>query len=373
MGRVLARLPATTFESRCVVSESPRFRTGPDVTRPLPFAKTFEVPPMSLREYRQALCVPGQIVLHRNMVLPDSYRHHTQPRLRNRHLQDHGPLFGAPPGGALRDVRRLEGAFFYLDSEFRGHFGHAMTEQLSRLWAWERAKEAEPELRALMAATRGRPQLAPFEPLLYSAAGVPREDLVLVNGPVRVDRLIAATPMFSQPRYVHPAVRETWCRVGAALEAAAPDRTYAQRVFVSRRGGRRSCRNADEVEALFAARDFQIIFPEDFPLPEQVAIFRQAEVIAGFSGSGLFTLALAEQPKRLVMITPDSYRAKNEYLMAAVHGHSLDVVWCESETPMPHDRFWGRAAAAPFTFDHEKEGLYLQHLLNAMNHGAQAC
>ena len=49
-----------------------------------------------------------------------------------------------------------------------------------------------------------------FERALYGAAGIAPDDLVLVDGPVRVERLLAATPMFSQPQYVHPDLVHTY-------------------------------------------------------------------------------------------------------------------------------------------------------------------
>ena len=69
------------------------------------------------------------------------------------------------------------------------------------------------------------------------------------------------------------------------------------RLFCSRRPGKRSCHNAAEVEALFAAHGFAVVFPEDHPLPEQVRMVRDADVVAGFAGSGMFQIAFAGGPE----------------------------------------------------------------------------
>jgi capsular polysaccharide biosynthesis protein len=258
------------------------------------------------------------------------------------------------------EPERLEGPHFYLDSEFRGHFGHAMTEVMSRLWAWPAAKRAEPRLKALMCVNKGR-DLAGWEATLFAAAGIDRDDIVMASGPVEVEKLLAATPMFSMPAYVHPDIAETWATVGRELAAQAPDRDYPKRVFCARRPGKRPCHNAAEVEALFADHGFEVVYPEDFPLPEQARIFREAEVIAGFAGSGLFSTCLSDSPKRVIMLSPASYTARNEYMIAAVLGHELDLVLSE-----PDPSYTGHYWESGFTFDFEREGVFLRDLLSAL-------
>lgn len=368
MGRVLAQLPPLELRSRCAVVESPRYRSALAPSRPGEFPDSFSVPPLSLREYYDVVCSPGQVAMSGNLLLPDTFRHHRADRLANRNTRELAQRFAAPHQD-LSEARDLAGPYFYLDSEYRGHFGHAMTEQLSRLWAWAQAKEAEPRLRALMTVSDWGPGLNDFEPTLYAAAGISPEDLVLADGPVRVERLFAATPMFSQPAYVHPDIRHTWARVSRKLAESAPEREYPDRIFCGRRAGHRSCRNGAEVEALFAEHGFAVIYPEDFSLPEQAMMFRRAEVVAGFAGSALFNICLSETPTRVVMISSDSYVASNEYLMAAALGHDVDVVWCESEIAMPTDRWSWRAFGAAFRVDFDKEGRYLTDLLASLESG----
>ena len=315
------------------------------------------MPEVALREYRNVLCTPGQVATQRNVMLPDTFRHNQSRRLANLYAEDFGPRFARPLHRAPR-AERLEGAYFYLDSEFRGHFGHAITEQLSRLWAWQQAKAEIPGLRVVTALNKNR-ELAAFELDLYAAAGVPRDDIVLVRDAVRVDRLVAATPMLSQPAYVHPDLRDTWADVGAALAALAPDRDYPERIFCGRRTGKRACLNADAVEQYFQRHGFAVVFPEDYSLAEQARMFRSADVVAGYAGSGMFTLSLSGAPKHSIVITPESYRAQNEYVLAAVVGHRIDVAWCRTE-----EQTTGQHSA--FTFDFDREGRFVDEVLREL-------
>ena len=353
--RIIKTIAGETFTSRCQITRSDGLRSPRT-------PETYDAPPVSLREYHGALCVPGQVVTQGNLLLPDTYRHNQSKRLNNLYTEDLSRRFAAVPQLDQREAEPLAGTYFYLDSEHRGHFGHAITEQVSRLWGWQVAKAAEPDLKALLLINKDRP-LARWEIDLYGAAGVPADDIVFLEHPARVERLVAATPMFSMPHYVHPEISHTWDLVGDALAAKAPAWDYPDRIFVSRRLRKRACLNTLEVEALFAGQGFEVVFPEDYPLPEQVAMFRHAEVIAGFAGSGLFHVCFVEQPKLLIMLSHDSYTASNEYMMAAVRGHEIVAVVSQPDLERAGALKRPNDFQAPFTFDFNDEGRFLTKVL----------
>ena len=215
--RVLEVVPAEPFTSRCTLRTN---ATEGKHAHPRP---GYDPPPATLRKYHDVTCSPGQVVSTERVILPDTYRHNQRPRLKNRYTVEVAPRFAQ-----LLDTTeptRLEGAYFHLDNELRGHFGHAMTEQVSRLWAWPRAKELVPDLKVLTAINKGR-EMRGWEYTLYGAAGIAREDIVFVDRPVQVETLLSATPMLSMPQYVHPQLAQTWLRMSDALVAEAPERDY---------------------------------------------------------------------------------------------------------------------------------------------------
>lgn len=235
-----------------------------------------------------------------------------------------------------------------------------LTETLSRVWSWRAAQAIDPDVRLLVGATKSRPQIAEWEFGFYEACGIPRDRLI--DGYVRVERLLSGTPMFSIPEYVHPGIAEVWDEVGDRLAAQATQRDWPRRFFVARRGHRRSCTNAEVVEGIFAEHGFAVVYPEDYPLADQIALFRQADAVGGWCGSGTFHLALVPEPKHLIRVGPITYRPRNELLIAAVRGHRVDDVTCsdvEDDSPR-----------APFTFNLEREGPYLHRVLQRVASGA---
>jgi capsular polysaccharide biosynthesis protein len=349
-GRILSSLPGVEFDSRCEmrVSRPPRR----DQTK-----ARYEVPELYLREYDDVTCRPKSVVVQRGLLCPDTYRHHLSPRLTHKMLKDAGPRFAVTPKNEP-PAQRLEGTYFHLDNEIRGFFGHALTEQLSRLWAWREAQERHPGIKVLLSLNRGR-EVADWEYELLAAGGISQSDVVVIGGPVVVERLLSATPMFSMPAYVHPGITETWDAVGTTLRSRAGERKYPSRIFCTRQHDKRGCTNRGEVERLFASYGFEVVLPEQLPLPDQVQLFHRADVVAGFAGSGMFTTLFSNRPKHLILVGADTYGPSNEYMISAVRGHRLDLA-------IGHTIADGTAdpLKAPFTVDMADEGAWLEDVLD---------
>jgi capsular polysaccharide biosynthesis protein len=352
IGAVLTSLPARTFARRGDL------RYNHDRHDPR-FSAEYKVPEVQLREYADVLCCPHQVVLSQDVVLPDTFRHLTHPRLKSRFLNDLHPLFARYPR-KLSDAKELPGSYFYLSSEWPRHFGHIMTEQLSRMWAWSVAKQQYPDLKALLPLPGGHNELAPFERDVLSAAGVPAEDFVSPKGVLRVERLLSATPMLVNPSYVHPELVDVWRRAGKHLIGRAPEKDRPAKIFISRRSNyKRACHNLPEVEEFFVRHGFTVIYPEDYDVAEQAMIFDRAELIAGFAGSAMFSLIFCAEPKRVILISSESYTARNEYMMAFAMGHRVSLVWCDPDIAQPEKGWDGKAFASGFSVDFARDGDFL--------------
>jgi capsular polysaccharide biosynthesis protein len=215
---------------------------------------------------------------------------------------------------------------------------------------------------------REPPELLPFERDILGAFGISDRDVQIFDRPVRPETLFSATSMFSLPDYVHPEMVRVWDRVGDHLAAQASPGAGPRRIFCTRPADhKRACTNATEVEALFARHGFEVIRPELLALPEQVALFRGAEVIAGFGGSAVFTSALCDAPKTVVTVAPTSYTARNEHLIAAARGHRVISAWSEPRLSHPDGWWTQRAYASDFSVDMDKEGRWLDQRLSALS------
>ena len=309
----------------------------------------------------------GPLAYHRRALLPDSFRWHLAPELRVRGVPHAGEHFAR-----LKDDRpseTLPGSYFNLLYGHPGHFGHLMTEALAKLWGWWPAKEQDPSLKLLC---RNRPSTGKPGPeaTLLPAFGIPPEDTVWVDGGVMVEHLVGATPMWhnAPPFYAHPGIRNTWERLrsglldGASVDAPA-------RIFVTRQGGNRPCRNVDEVERFFADRGFAVVSPETLSIPEQVGTFAGAHVIAGFGGAGMFNLLYAQSVETVIVLNQSAYQARNEHLIAAVLGAQIHTFWSPPEVDHPPGETSYAAHQSGWSFDFDLNGRELARLLERHQSG----
>ncbi|MBW9214123.1 glycosyltransferase family 61 protein [Mumia sp. zg.B53] len=321
------------------------------------------VPTRQLRAYADVVTYPRQLVSYGDFWLPDTFRHQ-----QAAHLGHHGLIRSGDRLTYMRPRwrpalrRRWDGGpLFYLDSEFAGHFGHVTTEVVSRLWGWDEARARHPELRPLMSLRPGQTDVPAFAREILAGFGIDPDSLVVQSGDeaLEVPLLLAADPQFENPRYADLALGDTWRRIADGLgEVVSP--VAAEKVFISR-GGRRACLQGPRVERFFRRRGFAVVRPEHYSYGEQVRLFQQARIIAGYGGSGLFTMMHAPQA-RVVIISGDGYVAQNEALIAAVNGNDLHYFWGQTERRPPDPRKRKTVFADDFSFDLRRHARALRQL-----------
>jgi capsular polysaccharide biosynthesis protein len=358
---VLETRPGGEFASRARVTSHgiPADETMPSVIR---------YPGVTTRHYSGRIALGGASLMYAgHTILPDSYRWHLTDHPANPHLKAESRRFARVPS-EYRPRRTLPGDFYQLESTYPHHFGHVMTEVLSRLWGWEAAKREIPDLKAIFQLKSQSRRDPGLERTLFTAYGIKESDLVWVNEPVWVESVVAATPMWhnAPPHYVHPDMTETWDRLGTGL-ASEIGRSPHERIFVSRGSGakHRECRNVAEVEDFFRARGFEVVYPELLSLPEQVALFRDARVIAGFGGSAMFNVMFAKSVETVIVLNHEAYIARNEHLFTCLTGGDVHYFWSRADVDQPEDGFSFEAFTAPWDFDFERNGEELARVLAA--------
>jgi len=337
------------------------------------FPTEYACPRLELREYRTddpaGIAVSGRGLAYvGSTVLPDSFRWHMGERPFNQRLYPGArPMWGRVPP-VHRPRRHLPGVYYHLDSAHAYHFGHLTTEVVSRLWGWEAAKREHPDLKVVLVHWKHYVERPALPVKLFAAYGIDPADVVWSDDPVSVDTLVGATPMWHQvdPYYVHPDLIDTWERLAHGLTDGDPDGGEAhERIFVSRGSGahNRACRNQEEVEAHFADRGFEIVYPEDHPLPEQVRIFRKARVIAGFGGSGLFNMMYARRLERLIVLNHEAYAARNEHMFSSVLGNEQHYFWSKQDVQRDPGMAYTDVFQSDWEFDFERNRADLDAVL----------
>jgi capsular polysaccharide biosynthesis protein len=342
-GSVVETRPAYSYPSRASVTvhgEGPVHGPG-----------LITVPARSLRRYTSPVVLPRQRLVMGDFYLPETFRHHLGHRLV------HHTMVG---GNAALDrlISRwdptptdLPGRYVYLDTEYPGHYGHVMTEVISRYHGWTEARRLDPGVRGLISLREGQTEVPGYQRQLLDALGIPPDEVAYIphDAAVRPEVLYAVTPGFVMPQYADLGLGALYAEIGRRLHTRHLE--TPERIFVSRRpGGWRTCHNLPEVEAWFTREGYTVVYPEDHSFGDQISLFRQARRIAGFGGSGMFSLMFAPGA-RCVLLSGNANTANNEYLIGSVVGLDLHYFWSPSDVQHPKGGWTNEAFHSGFTFE----------------------
>jgi hypothetical protein len=182
-----------------------------------------------------------------------------------------------------------------------GNFGHWLLDCVPQVVA---LASVAPEAVFLLPAS-----LKGFHRATLSLAGISESQMVPWDGaPVTADRLLVfesdGRSGGGRPLAALKQMRE---RLAPPARRRPDER--GRRIYVSRRDARKKRRWADnepDIEALFEQRGFEIRCMADHSLAEQLAMFREASVVAGVSGAGLADIVVSAPGTHVIVLVSDS-------------------------------------------------------------------
>jgi len=332
------------------------------------FATSVAYPAATVRVYEGPVTVAPRGLVHASgMILPESFRYPYATTLTSPGADDVDDAFARVPAHHVA-ARHLPGTYFHLDPFLASHFGHLMVETVSRLWGWDHVRALHADAKVILQARTPGDRISTLDRRLLGAYGIEAEDIVMVDGPVRVDRLAGASPLlhYAEPYSIHPSLTSTWDRLAGTL--VRPDAEgQGERIFVSRPAGRmkRDCRNTDEVEEIFRRFGFTVIYPQVLSLEEQATAFARAKVIAGFGGSGMLSLIYARQVETVIVLNQEGYTARNEYVVSLLLDCDVHFLWSAGDVPQPAEGWSSEAFFSAWDFDVDRNIDELRGLLGS--------
>lgn len=344
--------PAETVTSRAeVITNRPELMHH--------FPATIQIPQTRLQVYEDVVCLPGQIVMKGNAILPESFRMFLQKVAKNRHLVQPGTFYARPVQEESAS-RMLAGTYLHIDNELDDHYGHITLEVVSKLWAWEEAIKRWPDLRLLAGAAKG--QVSPVLLEILDLYGIPTDRVTALDVPARVERLVCPTQLYHIGRHASPRLEATWDRLTCAGQTET--RLAGRKLFLSRPEGMgRGCRNQKDVESLFAVAGYDIVRPETFSLCEQITMLSKAAAIGGFAGSAMLNAIYARPGTPKTVIASETFNAGNDYLISTLKGGRFNYFFCAAEIQHPTGGWSEAAFMSPYSFDMVRDAELLSSVI----------
>jgi len=291
-------------------------------------------PDLTISRMANVLCIPGGVAISQDRsIIAETFTCYWDRRF-------HHALIRSPKGYKFKEApnaaKALSGRYLYLDFQHISHYGHFIADVLPRLWAYSYARDYLNIVDLKILLTR---KSEPFIHELLKFFGFTKDDIYEIDHPVMVEDLFVATKALQLQDYVAPVLQETWRTIGFR---ATTSLIGAKRVYLSRaRHPQRMLLNESDVEQLFRAEGFEIVYPEELSVSEQINTIIRSEIVAGTSGSNLFTLAFQQKLKSIFIITSPALIHITDSLLQVGRQCDLRTYIGEVATSHPsYDEHW---------------------------------
>lgn len=243
-----------------------------------------------------------------------------------------------PPARVLKG-RHVWGGLYY------GHFGHFMTETMSRCWAFDRA-DAEsvifvPKHDKLVG-------FQAYQTHFWNLLGMTVPERIL-REPVVVEELLVPGQGFGLGRIAEgtPEFRATMRRLADGIPADPARKIYISRTRFNGRGGVLA---EKAIERNMTAQGYTIMHPEKMSLPDQLRFYKSATHILGIDSSAFHIAGMVVDPAKQVGFILRRDNNAHESIAAQIRGmtgrdpaiiDALVAHWVEGEAAASNHLSWG--------------------------------
>jgi hypothetical protein len=227
----------------------------------------------------------------------------------------------------------LAGRTLYV-GPFMNHYGHFVTECLSRYWRQEAAAFDQVVAHPFMH-DHGEVRVRKFHRYLAGLLGVPLERMTVLRTQTVFEEIVVPEQLWTYNVHVNVRMRELYARI----RDRHAGRRSSGRIFLSRTVSPRLS-NAPAVEEAFAGFGFRVLYPEQIPIAEQLALYANCEILAGLGGSamhnclfarpGLMTIEVGDararrKPVRMQLIANELAQVDARFIpFGDAEGNSID-------------------------------------------------
>ena len=172
------------------------------------------------------------------------------------------------------------------------HYGHFITEGMSRLWYLLDREIDDKEL--IYISEEGDDFF--FE--LFEIFGIASKNLKRINEPTRFSRIIIPEPSIRLHDYYHDLFNQTIQRV---VDSVA--KTKVSNIYISKKQ-RFNGRAIGErvIENIFRHNGFEILYPEQVPLKDFISILNSAKTVVSSSGTSAHNALFMRENSKLICL-----------------------------------------------------------------------
>lgn len=229
------------------------------------------------------------------------------------------------------DIKTLplySGRFLYLGWIIT-HYGHFITESISRMWWLAENEEHVKSITILVHANFSSPLSFPLHVKeAFAALGISLSQIKLVKEDAIYESLIVPGQSMILDDTISERQVSIWNKIRDSIHppqnTGEPKRkVYLSRKFQDQKDDSRQF-NDQAVETIFRQNGFEIIYPEQLSFQEQIKIYAETKVLAGPVGSAMHNAVFMPDNGKVVILAPNSFLFKTDSHIAYIKEHTLN-------------------------------------------------
>jgi hypothetical protein len=176
------------------------------------------------------------------------------------------------------------------------HFGHFILESLSRYWILKNLNNVK-----IAWHVRGQDQILNWQKEIFNLLNIDTDNFIIINQPYIFENL-----MLASPGYIMNTKANNFHLSTLKIQSQEKnEKLKSKKIWLSRSNLKEyfgGVNNEKELEKILLDEGFEIVFPEKLNVTEQLDIYSQAEVLAGFEGSAFHSIVFLSSPPPLIII-----------------------------------------------------------------------
>lgn len=190
----------------------------------------------------------------------------------------------------------IAGKTLYLGN-WMGHYGHFIIENLSRLWDIEKAKSYDSYAMHPFIFDNNLVKLHGYQSYLLELLGIKTEKFK----PIYKKNVFKSLDVPEQGWIIAGPVNSKSKKIYEKIHKLHNKSQIYKKIFLSRKQDKMiRIKNIDKVNDFFKFHGYEIVYPEEINIKKQLELYSNAEVLAGFSGSGLHNSIFSNQETLIV-------------------------------------------------------------------------
>lgn len=277
-------------------------------------------PTMTITHIKNAILLPGGIIIAKNKILIDSFDSDWDTTYHNFLKKIDETHWGV---SNISTNVTIDHPVFFCDYQHSDFYGRFMLDSLTRMWGLVYLKNFY-NLENIYTFQTFTKQYITEYLKLYQFND---QQILQITEPVLVKDLFLAKKSLQIQEYCSPALPLCWNPLKRPVT-----NDHKARLYISRRTqSKRALHNEDKIEQFFASHGYTIIYPETLNITQQIILFSNASHIIGPSGTNMFGIAFAPINCQIMILASNAFVNYSEFFLRSHSSKKMFLLTGSSE------------------------------------------